>query len=163
MPTYAHSVSVACRRARHVLCAGFGAGFGVGVVASSGMTAWRARLQRSRHLSHALLWLMIAIVTVQLWGLQHEILHVQRLTSAESHAAAQASERRLAHASHVDHGVHHHCHLFEATTLAAGMAVALPHWQGVRQTHATPVRAIGISPALHNPVPFDSRAPPRSV
>jgi len=153
---------------------------------------WRARLRTpvNRGRSGWVAWLIVALLCVQMWGLQHEIVHARQLadigvsavatatgnatgTDADTDADADVDDdadaqnawapvnASLAHAAYGSH--HHHCHLFEGATLAAAMAVAVLEWRADRHTDLTPSRATGRSHASALTLSFRSRAPPVTV
>jgi hypothetical protein len=122
-------------------------------------------------------WLIVALLCVQGWGLQHEILHARLLSNVAAAADASYAADDLddaaravttvvvapnadAHAP-LDFGAHHHhCHLFEGATLAATMATAAWHWGSDAVVNDTPPRATGRAHASATRLPFESRAPP---
>ncbi|AJC20645.1 hypothetical protein [Pandoraea pulmonicola] len=133
-------------------------------------------------------WLIVALLCVQVWGLQHEILHARLLSHvaaaadaaggdasydaddpddaahAVTTAVAVVAPKAGAHAAPLDFDVHHHhCHLFEGATLAATMATAAWHWGSDAVAHDTPPRATGRAHASATRLPFESRAPPVTV
>ncbi|VVE74313.1 hypothetical protein [Pandoraea sputorum] len=152
---------------------------------------WRARkrMRVGRGRSGWIVWLITALLCVQMWGLQHEIAHARELSGIGQHtsgrsdalAATTAADianvaaddddaiaadwsvqsSRTTHASFGTH--HHHCHLFEGATLAAAMAVAVLHWAGDASTARAPLQVNGRSHASAVVLPFDSRAPPVTV
>lgn len=150
---------------------------------------WRARLRTRVGCGRSgwVAWLIVALIGVQIWGLQHEILHARRLSGvppvladASRSAAGEANDPNeaggadLAMAADgraqavgtvsVDFGnSHHHCHLFEGATLAAAMAVAVLSWGSDTVIASLPQRATGRRhPSVHRR-PFDSRAPPLAI
>jgi hypothetical protein len=133
-------------------------------------------------------WLVVALIGVQIWGLQHEILHarglsgiaprvsadrgasatvnVQDADGADDAALAIAADGRVQSMGMAPIGFgnhHHHCHLFEGATLAAAMAVAVVSWGGDAVAASAPQQATGRSHASTLRRPFDSRAPPLAV
>ncbi|QHE90568.1 hypothetical protein PI93_001105 [Pandoraea fibrosis] len=136
---------------------------------------WRAhlRMRSGRGRSGWIAWLIVALVCVQMWGLQHEILHARELSGAAQSVSATVdsddsdftlSEDGGGASSQVGVGNrHHHCHLFEGATLAAAMAVAVQQWCGDTVTANAPRRTTGRSHASAPQLPFDSRAPPVAV
>ncbi|AKM30755.1 hypothetical protein AB870_12540 [Pandoraea faecigallinarum] len=146
----------------------------------------RTSLGRGR--SAWIVWLIAAWLCVQMWGLQHEIVHARELSGAW-HIGAPHGTHRGAKAANVPDDVvkdaaddpgnaaakpvralqagfgtqHHHCHLFEGATLAAGMAVAMLQWAGDADKADAPLRVDGRSHASAVLLPFDSRAPPVAV
>ncbi|WP_087690351.1 hypothetical protein [Pandoraea sp. PE-S2R-1] len=147
---------------------------------------WRARLRTpvNRGRSGWVAWLIVALLCVQMWGLQHEIVHARQLADIGVPAAGTATgnatgtdadvdddadaqnawapvNTSLAHTAYGSH--HHHCHLFEGATLAAAMAVAVLEWRADSHTDLTPSRATGRSHASALTLPFRSRAPPVTV
>ncbi|MCE4061133.1 hypothetical protein LXM60_13050 [Pandoraea sputorum] len=126
-----------------------------------------------------IVWLITALLCVQMWGLQHEIAHARELSgianvanvaadgddgdTADDAIAADWSVQssRTTQASFGTH--HHHCHLFEGATLAAAMAVAVLQWAGDAITAHAPLQVNGRSHASAVVLPFDSRAPPVKV
>ncbi|MGC7404856.1 hypothetical protein ACPWR0_08475 [Pandoraea pneumonica] len=139
---------------------------------------WRARL-RTR-MSHGragwTAWLIVALLCVQMWGLQHEIVHARQLAGgAASTAVVNADPEDDADAQtawtpasarlvHVDYGSHHHhCHLFEGATLGAAMAVAVLAWRADITAALAPSFAIGRSHNSALALAFRSRAPPVPV
>lgn len=138
---------------------------------------WRAllRAQTGRGRSGWIAWLIVALVCVQMWGLQHEISHARGLSGSVQSASAAVNsddsddsdltlaEDDAAASTQVGFGHHHHCHLFEGATLAAAMAVAVLQWRGDTVTANAPRRTTGRSHASALQRPFDSRAPPVTV
>lgn len=137
---------------------------------------WRARLRTltGHGRSGWIVWLIVALICVQMWGLQHEILHARELSgslrSASAPVDSHASDLTFGDDDDVSSttpfgagGHHHHCHLFEGATLAAAMAVAVLQWHGANATATTPLRATGRTHASALELPFDSRAPPVAV
>ncbi len=142
---------------------------------------WRAflRTQTGRGRSGWIAWLIVALVCVQMWGLQHEISHARALSGSvqsgsatvnsndsdlSDDAALTLAEDSAAASTQVDLGHHHHhCHLFEGATLAAAMAVAVWQWHGDAATANALRRTTGRTHASALQRPFDSRAPPLAV
>jgi len=136
---------------------------------------WRAllRTRTGRGRSGWIAWLIVALVCVPMWGLQHEISHARGLSGGVQSASATVdsedsdltlAEEDAAASTRVDFGHHHHhCHLFEGATLAAAMAVAVLQWRGDTVTANAPQRTTGRSHASALQLPFDSRAPPVAV
>ncbi|ALS59899.1 hypothetical protein [Pandoraea norimbergensis] len=146
---------------------------------------WRARLRApaNRGRSGWVAWLIVALLCVQMWGLQHEIVHARQLADTGVSAAAAATDNAAdadadtdddadaqnawapvnPSLAHTVYGSHHHCHLFEGATLAAAMAVAVLEWRADSHTDLTPSRATGRSHASALTLPFRSRAPPVTV
>lgn len=126
-------------------------------------------------------WLVVALLCVQMWGLQHEIVHARQLaggvvsaalasTSANDADPEDDTDAQIAWApasarlAHVDYGNHHHhCHLFEGATLAAAMAVAVLAWRADTTAALAPSLATGRSHASAPALAFRSRAPPVAV
>lgn len=136
---------------------------------------WRARLrmQAGRGRSGWIGWLIVALVCVQMWGLQHEILHARELSGTAQRVSATVDSDDSDLTLSKDGGGasaqagfgnrHHHCHLFEGATLAVAMAVAVLQWRGDTVTANAPLRTTGRSHASPLQLPFDSRAPPVAV
>ncbi|VVD64317.1 hypothetical protein [Pandoraea terrigena] len=148
---------------------------------------WRARLRTlmGRGRSGWVAWLIVALLGVQIWGLQHEIVHARGLSgsvprvSADRAASAAVDAAESEDADDADLAIaadgpgqsmrvasigfgshHHHCHLFEGATLAAAMAVAVLSWGSDGATASAPQRPTGRRHASVLRRPFDSRAPP---
>ncbi|ALS66080.1 hypothetical protein [Pandoraea apista] len=137
---------------------------------------WRAclRMPNGRGRSGWIAWLIVALLCVQMWGLQHEISHARELSGAAQRVSAAVDlddpDSDLTFAgegggasTQAGFGFHHHCHLFEGATLAAAMAVAVLQWRGDTARANAPMRATGRSHASALQRPFDSRAPPVAV